>query len=283
LYISKYLVELMGGAMYVESQIGSGSTFIFTFQVEKYSALEDDMTRLLLDRDCMDKRCDTAVKSLHPTGTSSSSAVSRPHRPIMSRRVSDSCVPPSSASSLMSPTLMASDGTSTRQHHLQVRHVLVVDDNPIILGTIERVLESATYLSLSISTACNGYDAISKLIAFYTSNSPVDLVLMDLDMPFMNGLKAAGEIRRLDNHRPERGRLAEERRLADTPIIGLTGDIREERFAEARHNGMDECIKKPVVKATLLEVMDRVGQRLQNITSSISGHARTATATISAR
>lgn len=260
LYISKHLVELMGGAMYVESQIGMGSTFIFTFLAEKCHSAEDDMTRLLLDRDCTDER----NVSSYVTRKSSLSTVSLPHRPIMRHSVSNGSGP----LSLISPMSMASNVTPTAHHHQRVGHVLVVDDNPIILHTIMRVLESAAYLS--VSTARNGYEAISKLIALYTSNSPVDIVLMDLDMPFMNGLRAADEIRRLADYNHEEGRSTEAKRLADTPIIGLTGDLREERFAEARSHGMDECVEKPVVKARLLELMERVALRRQNGTSPTS-------------
>lgn len=275
LYISKYLVELMGGAMYVESQIGMGSTFIFTFLVEKCPAPEEDMTRLLLDTDGMDERRHTAVLNgpSHRTRKSSLSAASLPHRPIMRRSVSDSSGPSSYASSLVSPTSTTCNDTPTGHHHRRVRHVLVVDDNPIILRTVTRVLESATCLSLSVSTARNGYEAISKLIALYTSNSPVDIVLMDLDMPFMNGLRAADEIRRLADYNNDKGRSTEARRLADTPIIGLTGDMREERFAEARSHGMDECVQKPVVKAMLLELMERVALQRRNGTNPISRDA----------
>jgi signal transduction histidine kinase/CheY-like chemotaxis protein len=272
LYISKCLVELMGGAMYVESQIGVGSTFIFTFMVEKYHAAEDDMARLLLDGECMDERRHSAVSNeySHLARKSSLSTASLPHRPTMRRSVSDSSGPSSNASSLVSPTSTTTDNTLTGQHRQRVRHVLVVDDNPIILRAVTRVLESATSLSLSVSTARNGYEAISKLIALYTSNSPVDIVLMDLDMPFMNGLRAAAEIRRLADYNYDKYRLREVGRLADTPIIGLTGDLREERFAEAKSHGMDECVSKPVIKATLLELMGRVALRRQNGASPIS-------------
>jgi signal transduction histidine kinase/DNA-binding NarL/FixJ family response regulator len=275
LYISKYLVELMGGVMYVESQIGVGSTFTFTFQVEKCPVAEDDMTRRLSDRECTDDRRYTADSnnSSHLTRKSSLSGVSLPRRPPISRSVSDGSGLSSYALPLMSPTSIVSNGTPTGQPHQRVRHVLVVDDNPIILRTFTRILESATSLSLSVSTASNGYEAISKLIALYSSNSPVDMVLMDLDMPFMNGLKAADEIRRLADYNYNKGKSTEVRQLADTLIIGLTGDMREDRFAEARRHGMDECIMKPVVRATLLELMERVALRRQNGASPISGHA----------
>jgi CheY-like chemotaxis protein len=189
----------------------------------------------------------------------------------MRRRVSDSSGPPPYALPLVSPTSMTSNDTPTWLPHHRVRHVLVVDDNSIILRTITSLLESATRLSLSVSTARNGYEAISKLIALYTSNSPVDIILMDLDMPFMDGLKAANEIRCLADYNYDKSRSTEARRLADIPIIGLTGDMREERFAEARSHGMDECVRKPVAKATLLELIEKVSLRRQNGASQISG------------
>lgn len=253
LYISKYLVELMGGVMYVESLSGNGSAFIFTFLAEEYSPAEKDTPRLPQERAYIDNHSHTAVRTSHLTGNVSPPAGPIRRRPAMSRRVTDSSPSTLSASSLASSV---SADASARQHNQQVRHVLVVDDNPIILRTLTRILECISGLTLSISTASNGYEAISKLIALSTSTSPIDLILMDLEMPYMDGLKAASEIRGLDNHYPQK-----DRPMADTPIIGMTADIREEQFAKARHNGMDDCIKKPVVKATLLELMDRVARR----------------------
>lgn len=245
LYICKYLVDLMGGEMYVESQKGGGSTFIFTFLAEEYSLAEDDAPLLLLEKEYVDASPSTAPL---------------PYRPATSQGAKNVLTSQPPALSLMPPT---SNGTS-EECHRKVRHVLVVDDNPIILRTLKRNLESTSCSSLCVSTATNGYDAISKLIALSTSSSPIDLILMDLNMPFMNGLKAASEIRRLGNQYPEMGPSAAReaaRRMADTPIIGLTGDIREERFEEARRNGMDECIEKPITKATLLGLIDKVARR----------------------
>jgi signal transduction histidine kinase/CheY-like chemotaxis protein len=245
LYICKYLVDLMGGAMYVESRKGGGSTFIFTFLAEEYSLAEDFAPLLVLDKEYAD---------------ASPSAAPLPYRLATSQGAKNIPTSQPPALSIISP---ATNGTSAEECHRKVRHVLVVDDNPVILRTLRRILESASCSSLCVSTATNGYDAISKLIALSTSSSPIDLILMDLNMPFMDGLRAASEIRRLGNHYPEISQSAASeaaRRMADTPIIGLTGEIRKERFEEARRNGMDECIEKPVIKATLLDLIDKVAR-----------------------
>ncbi|KAH6667904.1 CheY-like superfamily, partial [Halenospora varia] len=142
--------------------------------------------------------------------------------------------------------------------------VLVADDNPIIVRTLTRVLESGggSGSSISVNTACNGYDAISKLIMLSTSSLPIDLILMDLEMPFLNGLNTTREIRRFKHPGRAEGQSLRQRqeaaRLADTLIIGLTGDVRESRFMEARNSGMDQCIGKPVVRETLYRLIQAV-------------------------
>jgi CheY-like chemotaxis protein len=145
-----------------------------------------------------------------------------------------------------------------------MRHVLVVDDNPIVRNTITRLLESISSTVVIVSTASNGYEAISKLISLYNSTSPIDLIFMDLDMPFKDGLRTTSEIRYLlSNTKKKRLSVAEgeeARCLAEVPIIGLTGDIREERFIEAKRHGMDKCIQKPVVKAVLSELIDQIAR-----------------------
>ena len=260
LYISKYLVELMGGAIFVESKYGEGSSFTFTFQARNYTAAEDEKSRQLL---CGSPELDNSA---------SPSAFTIPRASMASLAASDTSVDTSVTSSLALSDLSITTSLST-QHRRLMRHVLVVDDNPIVRNTITRLLESISSTVVIVSTASNGYEAISKLISQYTSTSPIDLIFMDLDMPFKDGLRTTSEIRYLvSNNKKKRLSVAEgeeARCLAEVPIIGLTGDIREERFLEARRHGMDKCIQKPVVKAVLLELIDQISRLRPNNGSSM--------------
>ncbi|KFY32164.1 hypothetical protein V493_00453 [Pseudogymnoascus sp. VKM F-4281 (FW-2241)] len=260
LYISKYLVELMGGAIFVESKYGEGSSFIFTFRAGNYTAAEDEKSRQLLCR----------TPELENSASPPASTI--PRTSMASLAASDSSVDSTVTSALAPSDLPISTSLST-QHRRLMRHVLVVDDNPIVRNTITRLLESISSTVVTVSTASNGYEAISKLISLYTSTSPIDLIFMDLDMPYKDGLRTTSEIRYLvSNNKKKRLSVAEDgevRCLAEVPIIGLTGDIREERFQRARRHGMDKCIQKPVVKAVLLELIDQIARLRPNNGSSM--------------
>ena len=73
------------------------------------------------------------------------------------------------------------------------------------------------------------------------------LVLMDVQMPVMNGYEAAKAIRSLEN-----------RRLAEIPIIAMTANAFEEDKKEALASGMNGHIAKPIDVNNLFETLDRV-------------------------
>ncbi len=73
------------------------------------------------------------------------------------------------------------------------------------------------------------------------------LVLMDVQMPVMNGYEAAKSIRRLEN-----------RKLANIPIIAMTANAFEEDKKEALACGMNGHIAKPIDVDVLFETLDKV-------------------------
>lgn len=237
LYISKYLIELMGGVLWVESQSGKGSKFTFTFQAKEAAPLRQRSRLLAPVQQNTDQH--------NPVSNNIPSLKLDTFGPLLSY----SEISPLSISATPPP-----DDPGT----CRVRHVLLVDDNPVNLRVITRLLESE---GLSVTTATNGYEAIGTLIKLSTSASPVDMVLMDLEMPFMNGISAVQEIRRLHRQAGKSWRSKGRSEFSRLPVIGLTGHVREERRAEARKAGMDDCIGKPVMRKALVELIKWVQSR----------------------
>lgn len=103
-----------------------------------------------------------------------------------------------------------------------------------------RFLESMSY---KVLVANNGQEAVSQ----YTK---ADLIFMDIQMPLMDGLTATAEIRRLERLRPDFTGSC-------VPIIGLSGNAREDHVSSALKRGMDEYIVKPVKKARIHQVLEQ--------------------------
>jgi len=109
--------------------------------------------------------------------------------------------------------------------------VLVVDDNQINQLVAVRMLER---MEVKTDVAGNGREALEMLRLL-----PYDLVLMDLQMPDMDGAEATRQIRRLE---------APGERL---PIIGLTANVRPEARAACLEAGMDDFLPKPIAPGAL--------------------------------
>ncbi len=113
------------------------------------------------------------------------------------------------------------------------RKCLLVDDNKDVLLYLNRVL---TDTGISILTARSGAEAIEII----RKTSDIDVVLLDMQMPEMNGIEATREIRKI------RG---------DIPIIAQTAFIFEDDKDIILEAGCDACLIKPIRKDHLLTVM----------------------------
>jgi CheY-like chemotaxis protein len=125
-------------------------------------------------------------------------------------------------------------------------HVLVVEDNRINCMVIESLLGK---LGVTMSLASDGQealDAITQMNRGATSDQP-ELILMDLQMPVMDGYTATQKIRQWEaaNTQPR------------IPIIALTADAFEEDRLRCMAVGMDDFLSKPVsidlLKAALVK------------------------------
>ena len=139
---------------------------------------------------------------------------------------------------LSSPTSVAV-GADTRQRGCQAESlkVLIVDDELVHQHFIRVMLEQELF---QVSTAGNGQLAVQKVVDSMERESPFDVVLMDMQMPVMNGFVATRELRKAGY----RG-----------VVIALTADNFEDDAAESYAAGCDNFCHKPVKKNELLALL----------------------------
>jgi signal transduction histidine kinase/DNA-binding response OmpR family regulator len=119
---------------------------------------------------------------------------------------------------------------------VRLLHVLVTDDNAINQRLLTSLLQSAGHTT---AVAANGREAVDAVM-----REAFDIILMDIQMPVMDGVQATNRIRAM---RPPK---------RDIPIIALTADAL--RGAEERYRGagMDGYLSKPLSAKALFETMN---------------------------
>ena len=123
--------------------------------------------------------------------------------------------------------------------YLTGKKILLVEDNELNQEIARTLLEEA---GLIISTADNGAEAVE---AIQTAEAGAyDLVLMDIQMPVMDGYTATRTIRAL-----------EEEAKAQIPIVAMTANAFEEDRQRAIDAGMDGYVPKPIDMPRLMETM----------------------------
>ncbi len=114
--------------------------------------------------------------------------------------------------------------------------VLMVDDSDMSRKMVGRLLSRK---NISFTEASNGRQALTIL-----EHSSFNLILMDKEMPELDGYETTKEIRKTN---------------MKVPIIGLTGNVLEEQMLEFRQCGADEILAKPLDPKWLDEVLIRYG------------------------
>jgi signal transduction histidine kinase/CheY-like chemotaxis protein/HPt (histidine-containing phosphotransfer) domain-containing protein len=203
LSISKKLVELMGGTIYATSQIGYGSNFRFSVQLQ-------------------------AVSTVLPAADVPLPDVSHP---IIN--FSDYLLP-------LSPDKL---------EILPPRRILIVEDIEYNQILIQEFLSAPCW---QLTIAHNGLEALK-----HNQKESFDLILMDMQMPVMDGYTATRTIRRREV-RQNRPRV---------PIIALTGNAFKEDIDKSLAAGCDAHLSKPIYKQTLLTTMIRILEQPENQTA----------------
>lgn len=125
---------------------------------------------------------------------------------------------------------------------LKGKKILLAEDNELNREIAVELLKEEGFI---LDTAEDGTIAIEKMRT--AKPGQYDLILMDIQMPIMDGYEATRQIRKLKN--PE---------TANIPIVAITANAFEEDRQKALEAGMNEYVAKPIDLARLLEVVKKV-------------------------
>jgi signal transduction histidine kinase/AmiR/NasT family two-component response regulator len=128
---------------------------------------------------------------------------------------------------------------------LQGLSILCVEDNPTNQHVVKKLIGKQVS---ALHFADNGREALEQL-----QKTEIDIILMDIHMPIMDGIEATIEIRNSDKD------------WANVIIIALTADADYQQVRICRNLGMNDTIGKPVRRKDILEAFDRV---LENASKS---------------
>ena len=120
------------------------------------------------------------------------------------------------------------------------KRILLAEDNEINREIAVMILSG---LGFSIDTAENGREAVDRVKA--SKPGDYDLILMDIQMPVMNGYEATRMIRAMDRDDAKR-----------IPIIALSANAREEDKKESLKSGMNSHVAKPFDIAHLINTIN---------------------------
>ena len=109
------------------------------------------------------------------------------------------------------------------------KRVLLVEDNDINAEIATLVLSE---FGLAVERACNGQEGVNRVIE--KGDGYYDVVLMDIQMPVMNGYEATKQIRSLDSEYAKK-----------LPVVAMSANAYEEDVRESLASGMDSHVAKP--------------------------------------
>jgi CheY-like chemotaxis protein len=206
LSISREIAHLLGGAITVQSTLGRGSVFTLYLPMEPpIQAISVPRMRVPEQRGLLGVADDRPAE-----GRRATAVVSRSRD-------------------------FGLDGMSRYSGRFDGEVVLVVDDDVRNVFALTSVLEQH---GLSVRYAENGLEGIDML----ERSDRIDLVLMDIMMPEMDGYTTMRAIRRME-------------RFADLPIIALTAKAMQGDREKAIEAGASEYVTKPVVTGQLLDLI----------------------------
>lgn len=132
-----------------------------------------------------------------------------------------------------------SDSLHENNYDFSSLHVLVAEDNDLNWEIIETMLSE---YKVSCDRAVNGLECVNTLTS--SSKGFYDLILMDIQMPVMNGKEATRKIRK-----------SEDAYIRNIPIVAMTADAFAEDIKACKEAGMNAHIPKPINMKQVLSVL----------------------------
>jgi len=136
---------------------------------------------------------------------------------------------------IAAPALRASE---TRPDPILPRRILVADDYALNQLVAQALLEGDGHTVVLVENGCEAVEAVKA--------GRFDLVLMDMDMPVMDGIEAARRIRALTAP------------TCDVPIVALTGNTLSEEVERCHAAGMNSHLAKPIDRDQLRRAIARL-------------------------
>ena len=121
------------------------------------------------------------------------------------------------------------------------KHILLVDDDPNLLRSLEFILEAADF---RVTTETDGQKALEKAISAGNAKiSPIDLLITDIQIPGLNGLQLIDELRRMN---------------FSMPVLVITGYSDSKLRKELTRRGCPYCLDKPFHEEELIQEVVRI-------------------------
>ena len=245
LTISKNLVDLMHGGIQLDSALGSGTTASFWIPFNKPQFLGSNTPSVnlngLSDRlqsEFSISRCESEPDKGRRTTSQSS--------PELGHSLE---VKPVKVQSKRSQAALSGKLDKTQRKDV---HVLIVEDNEI---NQQIALKTIKKLGFSVNAVWNGKEALDYLMEEHTPERPKpDLILMDVQMPILDGYRATHLIR---HHQPYSTLPG----ISNTPIVAMTASAIQGDEQKCQRAGMDDYLAKPVRGAILESMLDKWAMR----------------------
>ncbi|KAK5131605.1 hypothetical protein LTR08_000792 [Meristemomyces frigidus] len=237
LFISRELCELQGGQIGVSSVAGK-TTFSFFVKTKRWLS-ETDTTPVKAAVPTFVSASNSPIaygrrgSSMMTEVTNTSTALDRQVQAGLPVKQEKLAAQPSIAAQPSVSATTRKTSVAEKQHGLL--HVLIVEDNLINQKIMSQQLRKAGCI---VHVANHGLECISfiETSTFCGGSVPLSVVLLDLEMPIMDGLTCIQRIRKQQASGEIQGHV---------PVIAVTANARSEQIATAIEAGMDQVVTKP--------------------------------------